>query len=58
MISHPELLFEANNIDNLIKVLNFSFTPDGYSLALNNTMVQRDRFNFYWEEEYYTTVVK
>lgn len=56
MISNPKLLFEADNKDDLANTLNFVFTPAGYKLAFNNTILQRERFNFSWEEKFYNTV--
>jgi glycosyltransferase involved in cell wall biosynthesis len=58
MIHNPKLLFEADNKDDLVKKLNFLFTPAGYKLALNNTIIQRERFNFEWEEKFSNTIEK
>jgi glycosyltransferase involved in cell wall biosynthesis len=54
MLKSKDVLFNIEKSDGLVNLLIDIFTETGYQKVLSNILTQRKRFDFNWEEKYYS----
>jgi glycosyltransferase involved in cell wall biosynthesis len=58
MLQSKDALFDISDNNSLVTLLFRVFTEEGYTNIIDNTLAQRERFDFDWENEYFDCIKK